>query len=476
MKNQKTTQNRLTKALASHGIIAERSGNVVSVKSAIKTDVTAEILLPDTLPLEAKAVSQLLAFAGVSHPLGGHVCKACATPDFHPGSSVPVGSVLVTSHDFVVPSAIGTDINCGMSSYVIDVTLDEFLSKKNMLTALLKSDLLEGRRNVPTTPRSMTALFEDGLGAFWKEARHINEGIFASINFDQVDADARRLFHASHAKGNASYAPEALQDTRRGLLRDPSLATLGSGNHFLEFQYIREIADRHQAYNLGIRQGQISVMVHTGSRDVGFYIGGRWMDRAKAEWPKGVKHPESGLYGLVGQLAGEYLKAMHSAAHYADANRALIIEIVRHRVRQVFGDQSMPLVCSAPHNIVLSEDIGNVHRKGATPAHAGQPLLIPGSMGDDSYLLTGLGNSDWASSASHGAGRAVSRTEISWKQKKGETMTSARGFECITLKEERAVEEAPSAYKPIGPVISSQVEEGLVSTIAIMSPIMTFKA
>jgi tRNA-splicing ligase RtcB len=260
------------------------------------------------------------------------------------------------------------------------------------------------------------------------------------------------------------------------MLRDPGLATIGSGNHFCEFQHVAEVLDRHRAYDLGVRPGQIAVMVHTGSRDVGFYVGQRWMDRAKAEWPVGLKHPDSGLYGLVGPLAQEYLIAMHAAAHYADANRALVMELVRQRVRQVYGNLAMPLVCDVPHNIVLSETIGNVHRKGATPAHAGQPLLVPGSMGDDSYLLDGLGHSRWASSASHGAGRAISRMEMSWKSKRDGSLQAARQFECITLKEERRIEEAPSAYKPIGPVIQSQVEEGLVSPIARLSPLLTFKA
>jgi len=97
-------------------------------------------------------------------------------------------------------------------------------------------------------------------------------------------------------------------------------------------------------------------------------------------------------------------------------------------------------------------------------------------MGDDSYLLDGLGNPDWAFSASHGAGRAVSRMEMSWKSKQARNRTSTREFECITLKEERRIEEAPSAYKPIGPVIQSQVEEGLVKPVARLSPILTFKA
>jgi RNA-splicing ligase RtcB len=334
---------RLAKALASHGIVYERVGNIVHVQSTRpdrETGVRAEILLPPSLPLEAKAVRQLLDFAGVYHPNHGHggaVCKACATPDFHPGSPVPVGSILVTSHDFVVPQAVGTDINCGMRLHVLDLTLEQFLAKKAQLVNLLKGDLLTASRNVPTTPQAMTALFNHGLGAFWQ--------------------------------------------------------------------------------------------------------------------------------------------AMHAAAHYADANRTLVLELVRQRVRQVYGDMAMPLVCDVPHNIVLSEAGGNVHRKGATPAHAGQPLLIPGSMGDASYLLDGLGHPRFAASASHGAGRAVSRMEMSWKAKQVLAASqSSLPFECITLKQERLIEEAPGAYKPIGPVIQAQVEEGLVQPIARLTPLLTFKA
>lgn len=476
MKTPAVSPHRLTRALASHGILAEREGNIVRLTSARRSEISAEILLPSNFPLEAKAAAQLLAFAGVHHPSGGHVCKACATPDFHPGSTVPVGAVLVTSHDFVVPQAVGTDINCGMRLHVLDLTLDQFLAKKAQLVQLLKGDLLEGARNVPTSPMAMTALFQDGLPAFWRSMMASREGLFAQIDFQQVGAETERLYPASHVQGNAAYAPEALQDKRRGMLRDPGLATIGSGNHFVEIQQVAEVLDRHRAYALGVRTGQIAVMVHTGSRDVGFYVGQRWMDRAKAEWPKGLKHPESGLYGLVGELAHQYLGAMHAAAHYADANRALVMELVRARVRQVYGDMAMPLVTDVPHNIVLKEEGGNVHRKGATPAHPNQPLLIPGSMGDDSYLLDGLGHPRWASSASHGAGRAVSRMEMTWKAKHGSALAPARQFECITLKVERRIEEAPSAYKPIGPVIASQIEEGLVTPIARMSPILTFKA
>jgi len=240
---------------------------------------------------------------------------------------------------------------------------------------------------------------------------------------------------------------------------------------------VTELVDRRACFERGLSVGQVVVMIHTGSRDVGFHVGRRWMDKARELWPKGMKHPESKVFALVGEMAGQYLLAMHSAAHYADANRALIAEMVRQRTRELFGpDTEAPLLVDVPHNIVLQEAVGNVHRKGATPAYAGQDLLIPGSMGHDSYLLTGLGNERWLSSASHGAGRSMSRSEILFKGRKDPGILGLERVQCITTREERLIEEAPGAYKEIGDVVRSQVEEETVAVIARFSPVLTFKA
>lgn len=472
---KKVSSIRLTKLFAAHGIDLARNGDIVTVASQ-RGDARAEILLPESLPLELNAVQQLLSFAGARHPLGGHVCKACATPDFHAGSSIPVGSVIACSGDFVIPGAIGTDINCGLRLHATDLTLDRLLTKKDQLVNLLKHDLLEARRDMPTRPDAMTALFNGGAGDFFSAMQSDRKGFFGGMDFAQIMEECARLPRHSHARGNADFAPPSLQDRSRGLLRDPSLSTLGSGNHFAEMQFVDEVYDRHAAYRLGIRVGQVSFMVHTGSRDVGFYVGQRWMDRARAEWPKGVKHPEKSLFGLSGPLVDEYMAAMRSAAHYADLNRALIAEMIRQRIRQVFGDMAAPMIADVPHNIVTREDGMNIHRKGATPALDGELVLIPGSMGDHSYLMSGLGNPAWCSSASHGAGRAITRTEMSWRAKQAHTVSSTLPFECITLREERAIEEAPSAYKPIGPVIESQIAARTVAPIARMTPLFTFKS
>ncbi len=107
----------------------------------------------------------------------------------------------------------------------------------------------------------------------------------------------------------------------------------------------------------------------------------------------------------------------------------------------------------------------------------GQPVIIPGSMGAPSYLLVGLGNEDWCCSASHGAGRSRSRFDLSRRgNQESEAELGLTGVDCVTLREERRIEEAPAAYKPIAPVIDAQVSAGLVQVVARMRPILTFKA
>ena len=460
--------------LLNHGINLERiSDSVISVTS--NNEIPVNILLPLDFDLEKEAVKQLINFAHFSTPSGSKPFCACATPDFHTGSSVPVGSVVVTPHSMVIPHAIGTDINCGMRLHSTGLNISEFLLIKFSLLQLLKGDLLEGTRDLPTSKSAMSALFSEGWGSFLSETKKDPRGLFSKVDFSELSAELGLLHVSSLEQGNSAYAPEALQ--ARDWMRDPSLGTLGGGNHFLEFQVVSEVVDRKIAFEQGLKVGDVVFMVHTGSRDVGFHIGQRWMDKAKANYPKGLKHPQSGIYAIEDEQVPEYLAAMHSAAHYATANRALLAELVRNRIRQVTSrSYAGNLIADVPHNIILKESIGNVHRKGATPAYHNQLLVIPGSMGHSSYLLNGKGCEAWMQSASHGAGRNYSRRAVTAKGKLDFNSLGLTGIECITLKEERKIEEAPSAYKDIGPVIQSQVDENVIDVVVKLDPLVTFKA
>lgn len=457
---------RLVKAFRREGIAVDFSDGIYRITNE---HASAQILLPASLPLEQKAVRQLLEFASVRSPDGQHgVCRACATPDFHPGSIAPVGSIVATDAGFVIPAAISTDINCGMRLVTTGLKRAAMEPLKEALVGRLTRVLLDNGRNVPVRSAAFRALFDDGPAGFIDSLT--SEGLWGAVDRRRLADELAGCVSLADFGGASSYAPEALVGSRE-TIRDPNLGTPGAGNHFVELQVVEEVFDRHAAFAAGLAVGDVVVMIHSGSRDVGFFVGQRWMDRARAEWPAGLKHPRSGLYGLGGPLAHEYLAAMGTAARYAWANRVVLAELVRKELSELAGGHSR-LVVDVPHNVVLPEQGMNIHRKGATPARGGELVLIPGSMGDASYVARGLGNPEWLWSCSHGAGRSVRRQEV----RRMAGTPSSGSWQCVTLREERRIEEAPAAYKPIGPVLAAQEGAGLIEAVVRLKPWVTFKA
>jgi tRNA-splicing ligase RtcB (3'-phosphate/5'-hydroxy nucleic acid ligase) len=472
---------RLLRALARQGLDVHRHDNSYTVRwSNAPHSPIAEVLLPADFPVEAKALKQLANLAIANHPAGGQVCRVCATPDFHPGDAgVAIGSVLETAGQ-VIPAAVGSDINCGMRLHVADLSVERFLQDRDRFVELMKGDFFFGTRDVTMTAQAMQALFQHGAIG-WLDVMLSNPtGSFVKSDFDQLATEIDRIFLNGSLSGHTRWAPEELVPAE-GLVRDGGLGTIGGGNHFVEVQWIEAVENRPLAYQWGVRAGQLAFMIHSGSRNVGKYVGGMWRDRAQAAWSQDLKYPDSRLFPLSTtshpELVADYLEAEATAANYAFLNRLLLAELLRLRLRQVYGDIAAPLVYDLPHNITLPEGAGWVTRKGACPAHAQQPVIIPGSMGTPSYLLAGLGNADWCASASHGAGRLRSRFDLSRQgNRESEEQLGLTGVDCITLRSERRIEEAPAAYKPIAPVIDAQVRAGLVQVVAKMQPILTFKA
>ena len=463
---------RLEKAFLRSGIRIVRDGSVVFA-SRPDAAAKARILLPPDLPLEEKAVRQLLDFAAVRIPgVEKPVRMACATPDFHPGSGVPVGSIVATASDVVIPAAIGTDINCGMRLLDTGLTLEEAETGKDALIAGLSRALLHGERDVPMSARAFAALFDDGPATCLELLER--EGLWTRVDHGRLIEETARCVGLSSMESAARYVPQALTVRKNSLIRDPSLGTTGAGNHFVELQVVDGILDRRAAWEHGIAPGRVMVMIHSGSRDLGFAVGRRWADRARESWPRHMPHPDSGLYGLAGTDAAEYLKAMGAAARYAWFNRVVLSEMVRDHMTAVFGKEDRSrLIVDVPHNVILREHGYNIHRKGATPAHEGDLALIPGSMGDYSYIATGSGNPDWLHSCSHGAGRSLRRRSA---RTKASGHPDSLPWQCVTLREERRREEAPIAYKKIGPVIDVQESSGLIRPLARLRPWITFKA
>ncbi|HSX62291.1 MAG TPA: RtcB family protein [Tahibacter sp.] len=462
-----TSPSRLQRAFARHGVALQRDGAVYHVRRA---DRQARILLPADLPLEAKAVTQLLDFAGVGWPdRPDPVRCACATPDFHPGSLAPVGSIVATDPDVVIPAAIGTDIYCGMRLITTGLRQDELLAHEPRIVEHLTRRLLVGETDVPVPAIAFRALFERGPQDCLEALAA--EGIWASADRDRLHREVAACVGLDGLGGKVEYAPDHLV-AGRDRVRAPDLGTVGSGNHFVEFQTVDAVLDRRIAYSAGLRLGDVVVMIHSGSRGVGFHVGRRWMDRARHRWPAGHAHPESGLYALRGDDAAECLEAMGTAARYAWLNRVVIAEWVREALESCVGAGGSRLVVDVPHNFVSAEHGMHLHRKGSTPARAGEWALLPGSMGDASYLVEGLGHPDWLWSCSHGAGRAVRRQVIRREAKDA----ASSSWRCVTLREERRLQEHPSAYKPIGPVLNCQEEAGLLRAAVKLKPWLTFKA
>lgn len=472
---------RLLRALGRQGLDVSYQNSTYSVRLANSPNApAAEVLLPEGFPVEAKALKQLANLANVRHPAGGCVCRACATPDFHPGDAgIAIGSVVETIGQ-VIPAAVGSDINCGMRLHVADLTIEQFLAKRDLFVELIKGDYFFGTRDVTMTAKTMQSLFQYGVPGWLDAMLDTPTGSFVKSDWQQLSQECDDIFLGGSMDGNWKLAPEELVPDA-GMVRDGGLATIGGGNHFVEVQRVDKVENRALAYAWGVREGQLAFMIHSGSRNVGKYIGGMWRDKAKAVWEKGLKYPESQIFPLSThshpELVAGYLQAEATAANYGFINRLLLAELLRLRLREIYGDVEAPLVYDLPHNITLPFGQGWVTRKGACPAHPEQPVIIPGSMGDYSYLMVGKGNPAYSHSASHGAGRIRTRFDLN---RRGASETEAElgltGVDCITLREERRIEEAPAAYKPIQSVIDIQVEAEMVGVVARLSPVLTFKA
>ncbi|MBN3896328.1 MAG: RtcB family protein [Nostoc sp. NOS(2021)] len=472
---------RLLRALERQGLDVTYNDRTYSVRLVNSPDApVAEVLLPEDFPVEAKALKQLANLASVRHPSGGCVCRACATPDFHPGDAgVAIGSVVETVGQ-VIPGAVGSDINCGMRLHVVDLTIEEFLAKRDQFVERMKGDYFFGTRDVTMTAQTMRSLFQYGVPGWLDAMLDQPTGSVVKSNLSQLAQESERIFLGGSMNGDWKLAPEELVPDA-GLVRDGGLATIGGGNHFVEVQRVDKVENRTLAHAWGVREGQLAFMIHSGSRNVGKYIGGMWRDKAKATWQKGLKYPDSQIFPLSTyshpELVASYLQAEATAANYAFVNRLLLAELLRLRLREVYKDVEAPLVYDLPHNITLPEGQGWVTRKGACPAHLGQPVIIPGSMGAYSYLMVGRGNPAFCNSASHGAGRIRSRFDLNRRgASQSEAELGLTGVDCITLREERRIEEAPAAYKPIQSVIDVQVEAEMVDVVARLSPVLTFKA
>ncbi len=443
-------------------------------------------LLAETL--EDGAVQQLANVA----TMPGIVKNSLAMPDIHWGYGFPIGGVAAFGREdgVISPGGVGFDINCGVRILTTPLTEDDLVRKRELIEALFAA--------VPTGVGAKSALRLDQkelLGMLIKGSKWAVEHGFG------IEED---FLHCEEQGAMDGADPEAVSQKarQRGM---PQSGTLGAGNHFLEIQRVDEVYDAGAARAYGISEGQICVMIHCGSRGLGHQVCTdhlRILEGATKKY--GITLPDRQLAcaPLSSPEGRAYFGAMAASANYAWANRQVIMHMTREVLAKMYSVpyEDMHLVYDVAHNVAKFEDHtvdGRrmqvcVHRKGATRAFgpgspdlpsayrkAGQPVIIPGSMGTPSFLLhgTSVAMERTFGSTCHGAGRVMSRTKAK-KQISGHEIKETLRKEGIIVRAHHngaIADEAPEVYKPSEEVVRVVHEAGISRLVARFTPLGVIK-
>ena len=429
--------------------------------------------------------------------LPGIVKASMAMPDIHWGYGFPIGGVAAFREEdgIISPGGVGYDINCGVRLLRTDLEEKDVQSKLKELIDTIFA-------NVPS-----------GVGEKGKlrlSVRELNEVLdrgvkWAVENGYGWDEDLKRIEEG----GSIKYAMHEKVSDKAKKRGAPQLGTLGAGNHFLEVQKVDRIFMPEIAKKFGIeREGQVMVMIHTGSRGLGHQVATdyiRVMENAARKYGINVVDRQLACAPIKSKEAEDYFAAMSAAANFGFTNRQLIMHWVRESFGKVFNtepdDLGMSLIYGVAHNIAKREEHvvdGKrtwvyVHRKGATRAFAagraelpefyrdvGQPVLIPGDMGTASYVLVGTQKAmeETFGSTCHGAGRVMSR-HAALRKFRGEEIKkelwSKKHIYVRSASNKVAAEEAPDAYKNVDDVVRVVEGAGISKIVARLVPMGVVK-
>ena len=414
-------------------------------------------------------------------------------PDVHVGYGFPVGGVMATNTEegIISPGSVGYDINCGVRLIATNLRATDIAPK-------IKQIMNEILRNVPAGVGSTSEIklsksqmkevlvkgakwaVEYGFG-FPEDLQHIES--FGAI----PNADPDKASREAYERGS------------------DELGTVGSGNHFVEVQVIEEVYDEEIAKKMGLWEGQVMIMVHSGSRGFGHQVCTDYLRialKARSKYKIDLPDPQLACVPFKSPEGQDYFKAMNAAANYAFANRQILGFKTANTIRKFLGisweEFGYRLIYDHAHNIAKvekhkvngEEKEVVVHRKGATrafppynsevpPAYRdiGQPVIIPGDMGRASYLLVGQQKSMEMSfgTACHGAGRVMSRRKAKeFARHKGlEKILS--GLVVVARGKGTVMEEIPQAYKDVSEVVRVIHELGIAKMVVKLKPIGTLK-
>ena len=442
--------------------------------------------------LEDRAAEQVANVA----TLPGIVAASYAMPDIHWGYGFPIGGVAATDPadgGVLSPGGVGFDIGCGIRLMRTDLTRSDLEGSLRALVDALERHVprgIGGLGRLKLKGDEIDRVLTEGVpyvierGAGWEDDAEACEDLGTL-----PDADASRVSERAKERGRSQ------------------LGSLGSGNHFLEVQVVDQVRDESAAQVLGLAENQVCVMIHSGSRGVGHqtctdYL--RTIDTLGDQFGYVPPDRQLACAPLDHELADDYRRAMNACGNYALANRQVLMDGVRRAFEFTFRrsprELRMQLVYDVAHNLAKLEQhsiAGTtrtvcVHRKGATrafgPSHpdlperyrtTGQPVLVPGSMGTASFVLTGTDEAAGLSFSStcHGSGRAMSRTKAK-KQMTGEDLREQLEAEGIVLAKTRwkaLSEEAPYAYKDAEEVVGTCEGAGLSRVVARLRPVGVVK-
>jgi len=427
--------------------------------------------------------------------LPGILGQSLAMPDIHWGYGFPIGGVAAFDADsgILSPGGVGYDINCGVRLLRTDLTRDDVSGKLGKLSVAIHRAVPSGIGSKSHRKLSSKELERVLVrGAEWA----VREGFGRNADLAVIEEGGR----IDGAR------PDAVSDKAKKRGR-PQLGSLGSGNHFCELGCVDEIYDEQVAEAFGLRAGMLTIMIHTGSRGLGYQVCDdsiRLMQRASQKY--GIRLPDRQLCSapLGSPEADEYFGAMCCAVNFAFANRQMITHFVRDAMADFFGaapdSLGLDLVYDVCHNIAKWEEHSVdgqqkrvcVHRKGATrafgPGHSdvpaqyravGQPVLVPGDMGRYSYVLVGTDKAmeETFGSSCHGAGRRMSRKQAKKIARNRPIFRELEEKGIYVRSESKATvaEEIPEAYKDVADVVDVMHGAGIALKVAKLVPLAVIK-
>jgi tRNA-splicing ligase RtcB len=489
-----TTVHDARKTAIEPSILRQRSDYLWEIPTSAQTGMQVPVwIFADQILLE-EALDDLSIRQAINvAQLPGLVGHVVVMPDVHQGYGMPIGGVMASRlpDGIISPGAVGYDINCGVRVLASKIDYKTAQPYLNQLASTLYRNCPSGVGETGSIPLSIPEL--DAVcrqGARWALAQGYAEA---------QDLQRTEEFGCLEGADPDQVSPRAKQ---RG---KGQLGTLGAGNHFLEVDVVEEIYDPDAAAVMGLHAGCLAVQIHCGSRGFGHQICTDYVqDFQLAVIRYGITLPDRELVcaPLNSPEGKAYLGAMKAAANYAFTNRQVLAWHTRRSFQEVFGSQVSPLiqVYDIAHNMAKQETHAingkpmtvYVHRKGATRAFGpgfeglpaeyrplGQPVLVPGSMGTESWILLGTEQSDRLSfgSSCHGAGRVMSRSRAK-REIRGDRLRGTLEQEGIAIRAGSMpglAEEAPQAYKDVSRVVEVVCHAGIAHKVAKLRPIAVIK-